>query len=158
MKNGFTLIEMLVVVLIIGILAAVALPQYEKAVEKSRMTEGVQMVRAIADANRVFFLANDRYAEENEIGLLDIEVPGKKAAVWSNNRLQTAHFIYSPRGGGTAAETIALGHRYKGSGDKYTYYIYVPRNDLNRIRCYSYTQASAMQKELCKDLDEAGTL
>lgn len=49
-KKGFTLIEMLVVVLIIGILAAIALPQYKNAVRKSRVAEAQIILRAISDA------------------------------------------------------------------------------------------------------------
>ena len=61
-QKGFTLIELLVVVLIIGILASMALPQYFKAVERSRMSEAVSWLSHIAQAQQRKFLQVNRYA------------------------------------------------------------------------------------------------
>ena len=41
MQNGFTLLELLIAVLIIGVLSAVAVPYYFNAAESARMTEAV---------------------------------------------------------------------------------------------------------------------
>ncbi|MCQ2410444.1 MAG: prepilin-type N-terminal cleavage/methylation domain-containing protein [Elusimicrobiaceae bacterium] len=61
MKKGFTVIELLVVVLIIGILAAVAIPQYHKAVEKSKAAIAISVLRELKNQQELHFLATGSY-------------------------------------------------------------------------------------------------
>ena len=58
MKKGFTLIEMLVVVLIIGILASIALPQYTRAVEKAKVAQALITLKYMRERGQEFMLAH----------------------------------------------------------------------------------------------------
>lgn len=64
-KLGFTLIEMMVVVLIIGILAAIALPQYRMAVAKARISAILPIMRGWKDALMEYKLQHGDYDYNN---------------------------------------------------------------------------------------------
>ncbi len=82
MKNkGFTLIELMVVVLIIGILSAVALPQYNRTVRKAKLAELDLIVDAAKKNIDIYTTANNWSITEDvwftgSEGVGDIEMPG----------------------------------------------------------------------------------
>lgn len=62
-KKGFTLTEILVVIIIIGLLTAIAVPGYRKAVEKAKAVQAVSILNDAAKAEQVFALATSRYTK-----------------------------------------------------------------------------------------------
>ena len=88
-NGAFTLIELLVVVLIIGILAAVAVPQYQRAVTKSRLMAAVTYLKAVKDAEEIYYLANGVYTDDIDSLSVEGECPNKwVCSIVSLNNIQ----------------------------------------------------------------------
>ena len=55
-KQGFTLTELLITVVIVGILVSIALPMYTRTIERSRATEAMAAIKAMNDSIYAFFI------------------------------------------------------------------------------------------------------
>ncbi|MCP8463876.1 type IV pilin protein [Pseudomonas sp. ZM23] len=61
-SKGFTLVEMMIVVLILGILAAISYPSYQSYVMRSNRSEAMTMLNEAAARQERFFSQNNQYA------------------------------------------------------------------------------------------------
>jgi type IV pilus assembly protein PilE len=61
-NSGFTLIELMIVVAVIGILAAIAFPSYQNSVRKSKRTDAKQGLLDLAARQEKLYTTNNTYS------------------------------------------------------------------------------------------------
>jgi type IV pilus assembly protein PilE len=73
--RGFTLIEMMIVLLLVAVLAAIALPAYQEQVRKGRRASAQAFLMDVAAKQQQFLLDNRRYAADLTSTELNVTVP-----------------------------------------------------------------------------------
>ena len=141
---------MLVVVLIIGIIAAIALPQYQLAVLKSRYTQLMLLADALHSAQDAYYLVNGKYSLK--INDLDITIPGDCNLSDSGGLISCPKFACTVYDG--ADNTDINGNVYctmRMDGNKTIYYRIFPLR-RNTKRLCGTLPTNEWGKKLCENL------
>ncbi len=75
-NKAFTLIELIVVIVVIGILTGLAIPRFIHTVEKSRIAEAINILETLRNAQEVYKLENGVYTAV--LTNLDVTIPASK--------------------------------------------------------------------------------
>ena len=127
LQKGFTLIELMIVVAIIGILAAIAIPAYQDYTIRSQVTEGLNLASAVKAAVSEFYanngiwptglvgnapalgytnLPSGKYVSQLDLATGTIRITYSATAPYqANSNLQNLELDLRPTISGTAAAT-----------------------------------------------------
>ncbi|MBN1822753.1 MAG: prepilin-type N-terminal cleavage/methylation domain-containing protein [Endomicrobiales bacterium] len=72
--KGFTLVELMVVIVIVGILAAVSVPIYRNYTQGAMAAEGRALASAVANAEKIFMAQNSSYRPVGTVTAMDAQL------------------------------------------------------------------------------------
>lgn len=104
-ENGFSLIELMVVVGIIGILAAIAVPQFSKFQAKARQTEAKTNLAALYTSEKGFYTEYTWYTLDLKNAGFGVE--GTRLRYDIGFPMAAVNAAYPGAGGGMPVETLA---------------------------------------------------
>ncbi len=142
-KKGFTLVEILVAVVIIGVLATIAVPMYQTAVDKSRYTTMIVPARNLASAQERYLMENGRYS--SDLAMLDVHF-GKDV----NGRVDSiSSGLTASIGDDSEYEYVKVSK--EGMNNNYIIYLDKSENFSNEIHCEALKDNTRAER-LCKEL------
>lgn len=112
--QGVTLLELMIVVVIIGIMAAIAYPNYRDFTDRARRNEAKALLLEIAQNQERFYLQNNRYGNLMELGYGGISVDSDSGAytavvgpnpIWEENFAAVANYNW---GGNEAGKCLTF--------------------------------------------------
>ncbi len=108
-RKGFTLVEVLIVVIIIGILAAIGIPQFAASIEKAKGGEARAGLGHIQTGEKVYFAENEYYVGPTWDSDLDITLSQRFWAFTVTTPTSTTYLATASRSGGTrAGQTLTM--------------------------------------------------
>ena len=108
-EKGFTLVELMIVVVIIGILASIAIPKFSSMIGKAKTTEAKQILNQIVNLEVANYYKTSAYVEFD-----NVDVPSIDFQVPANAKFD---YAFADNGDGTGIATATENADLNGDGD-----------------------------------------
>ncbi len=87
-KFAFTLTELLIVVIIIGVLATLALPMLVKTIEKAKVGEAISNLNLVRTGQKIYFLETGEFSDN--LTRLNVEDPNDASSRYFDYTVESA--------------------------------------------------------------------